>query len=120
MHLSIAFHYGTINTSPPIGAGFDHVNVGAAPERMIDPCHREVAAGAYAIIPVCTPLPSFDQPYALRNYSIPYLIGATHETMMKGDIGSLPACCLPRLDSVFVSVFKVGQAIYLALDGARV
>ena len=119
MHLSIALHNGTVDTSPPIRAGFDHIHTGATSERVVDSFHREVATRTYAISPVCTPLPPFDQSYALRYDSITYFIGATHESMMKGDVGSFPACRFPCLDSVFVSVLKVGQAINLALDEAR-
>ena len=64
------------------------------------------------------PLPSLNKADSLRDYPITCAFGATHQAMVKGNIGTGPAGIFSNLHSVFVPVSKIHESVFFAFDHA--
>ena len=62
------------------------------------------------------PLPPLDQPYALSDDPIADFLGASHQSMMHGDVRTLPAWFFAIFHSIVIPLFQVKKAVQLALN----
>ena len=111
MKCFFTLHYQTIHPLPPVSASFNHLDVVAVPQGMIDPRDRLVTACAYIILPRLMSLPPFYKADPLGDNPVAYLFRSSHETVVKGDVGVFPARCLACLDPVVIPVLEVSGTI---------